>query len=367
MADEPNQPTQNLPPPTPLPTPPSAPNLSNHQLWDLLTKIAQFGIASIFILYLIGYLVWFSYLGTFGIAPDTFLQISFISAAFCYLGYVAVFFIPVILIHTLFRLQIRRHFDKLKSGSYSSLVIIEKGKTKGIYSPQHIIFVYWVSSIYFWQQLYLPTDWEHGNSYNNRFGLYLLIVGLFHLLLRNIWRRECPRAPFYAFLNFAGWLWVYLLMLSLHDCLVSDHISSGFICGTLVFCITLPLIRYEDWIGNIFDYSHLKKPMIIIFILIITLVHISGFGKYQFGSFPRTIGGGMPVVAYLKLNEQDKDIAPILDFPITNDFVGPVAILLQTDEKIFFRMSNNGWKTNSFIGSFQIRNAAVNLIQFIHQ
>src|SRR4051812_41455695 len=50
-----------------------------------LGDAAKYTVLAVFILYVIGFVVWHSYLADFGVSSVAFLQTEYLSAAFCYL------------------------------------------------------------------------------------------------------------------------------------------------------------------------------------------------------------------------------------------------------------------------------------------
>jgi len=51
----------------------------------LFTEATKYTVFGVFALYCIGFIVWHSYLGTFGVSSIGFLQTEYLSAAFCYI------------------------------------------------------------------------------------------------------------------------------------------------------------------------------------------------------------------------------------------------------------------------------------------
>src|SRR5437016_13436115 len=60
----------------------------------MLGEATKYTVLGIFVLYSLGYLIWHSYLGEYGVSSIGFLQTEYLSAAFCYLMLLTVIAVP---------------------------------------------------------------------------------------------------------------------------------------------------------------------------------------------------------------------------------------------------------------------------------
>ena len=73
-------------------------NQSGFELHKNFSEATKYTVFIIFILYSIGFVIWHSYLGKFGVSAIAFLQAEYLAAAFCYLFVLATLSIPPVLL-----------------------------------------------------------------------------------------------------------------------------------------------------------------------------------------------------------------------------------------------------------------------------
>ena len=65
--------------------------------WSFITEAAKVTVFVVFVLYVIGFVIWHSYLGGYGVTAHGLLRTEFISAAICYLLILVAFAGPAML------------------------------------------------------------------------------------------------------------------------------------------------------------------------------------------------------------------------------------------------------------------------------
>src|SRR5258707_2781840 len=107
-AQTPQAPTSVTPTASSSPGPPTTrqtrPPIDIQRLFSTATKYTVFAI---FALYSIGFIIWHSYLATYGVSSVAFLQAEYLAAAFCYLFVLVALAVPPVLLINAFRQNIR--------------------------------------------------------------------------------------------------------------------------------------------------------------------------------------------------------------------------------------------------------------------
>jgi len=110
--------------------------------------------------------------------------------------------------------------------------------------------------------------------------------------------------------------------------------------------------------------SPLVRLVVCIFLGFVFLGNVVMFGVSQFGSLPKTIGGGRPELAMIRFSSSEQNLGSALDLPFTNGFYGPVAILLRSEKEILFVPAKD--LTNAYPQGMQVRSELVDSIRFLN-
>jgi len=112
----------------------------------------------------------------------------------------------------------------------------------------------------------------------------------------------------------------------------------------------------ESWIkSNLF-----VRTLIATTTCLVIIQNVQRFGNSVLGDIPRSVGGGRPENAFVKLGANHTNLIAELNLPTTNVFsntlVGPIAILFRSDKEIIFIEDTAKTFTNI------VTNAVVNVI-----
>lgn len=315
---------------------------------EIATEGTKYTLFVIFALYSIGFIIWHSYLGSYGVSSVAFLQADYLAAAFCYLFLIVTFAVPPFLI--------------LKA-------IQENIKSKGLLGMQSwnnrwilvvIIWYYLASRI---TVVFLPNL----AGFTGR-GLYLFsfwgAIAAVHLMVAlicgvkggalwgrfmegNNWKgsvaqNEFRNSRFYRCVvrhEYFGLYTFSYLMLSL---IFNPNISGKFLASS-VFLYFSVIFSVGYHVSHTWKESSLAMRALIVAVNSLILVsNIQTFAINQFGEIPKSVGGGKPEISYFKFRSDHLDIAKELNIPSASDsglstnIFGPVGILLRSEQEVVF-------------------------------
>jgi hypothetical protein len=329
-----------------VPTPPAA----SGEVHRLLSEAMKYIIVLAFALYCIGFLIWHSYLAKYGVSSVAFLQMEYLSAAFCYLFILITFAVPPLLFIHAVKLNINALGLK-RIGQW------DRG-------------LYWVICIWFYlttrvMNIFLPfageiTTWSL-YSLLSLFGLvtlhliaatFLAIMGggLQRFVYGNTWQ-ETPSARNWKQSNwhkaivrseyYSLYMLLFLILTLCFNPSVNGHFlfSSLFLYGSIAAAVGYN--HSAQWnLSNVF-----MRGLIVVIACLVLISNIQIFARSQFDKIPKSVGGGRLEKAYVKFTQQAADIATLLNLQrvtnysaerLTNGYVGPIAILLRSDKEIIF-------------------------------
>jgi len=302
---------------------------------ELLQDAAKLTFLAAFALYSLGFIIWHAYLADYGVSSLQFLQIDYLSAAFCYLLNLAVFAVPSALIY-------RRFLEAINAHSVPSTDT--KQDANAIRPLNYAISTtfLWIVIIFVFNRIIFP---EGFNSPNSKFLLGAVIatiaIDLLKVFTSYFWKEKrfskyLQKVPPYA------WFFVVFALNMLWN---NPEASKPFLILTL--CL-YPIGDY--YLGNLIDRLEIKYLTLTAWILLVIL-HAAAFGALQFGRISRSWGGGKPEIAYLKFGANHSDMASYLGLkyiegvPPLKGFCGPVSLLLRSDKELVFL--NEADKTTS--------------------
>ena len=316
---------------------------------DALGKIAAVAALVAFLLYVLRFLVWESYLESYGASLSAFLPAQFVAAAISYLYYTAAIAIPVLLLSwqledcvTTWVKPPAAHRHRASRGPVVAAALI----WLVIY-----LYVFLLSPP---GQAYRP-DW-HWNPIAWYYLLLLPLLVAAPLMFIYFWKvKRCKRAASLANCTVATWMWLLkpcvLLIVSAIWATVSiialatmkseaDYpvLEGDFLNRTMAALLVLvPFLYYS---GRLLKWSPVQSSLVGMVVLIIVLFQVRTFGRFQFGHVERGMGGALPETATLTV----KQCVPGL-----NTNVLPSArILLRTENEVVFLYSTNSASRSAY-------------------
>lgn len=307
--------------------------ISKSELQSFFSEATKYTVFGLFVLYSIGFLIWHSYLGNYGVFSFEFLQTEYFSATICYLVFVAMFALPPVLLFS-------RWFGKRELN----------GTTDPIY---FIFFVWYIISQQFIGRFFPGSSVQMSQPALNLMLIFVGVLGCYVTIL------------FIVFLNLhfqwsvsRGWKWSPitihgfvrkwdLITLSMVVILSANFLTIHELSKTflLVTAFLYPMLAYGIG-GNAHDLWHkggtIYKILIFTFCALIVIGNIQLFGAAQFGNISRQMGGGKPETAFVRFASQHLELATSLNIPpatnigVSNGFVGPIEILFRTDKQVTF-------------------------------
>lgn len=306
--------------------------ISKSELQVFFNESVKYTAFGVFALYSIGFLIWHSYLGCYGVFSFDFFQVEYFSAAICYLIFVAMFALPPVLIFN-------RWFGKCEPGE----------AVEPIYS---IFFVWYLISQQFVGRFF-SGPFNHIASPISVFFIVFTCVMLLNVVIL-----------FFAMFNLhfqwtvaRGWKW--------SPAQIRDFVNKWdlfSVCMVGLLCINIfsipelnrffllvtvflyPILAYGigSNVQNLWNKGGAYKLLIVTFCGLVIIGDIQLFGVSQFGQVSRQMGGGKPEMAYVKFDSQHLALPASLNMPVATNvtgisgFFGPVKILFRTDKQIIF-------------------------------
>jgi hypothetical protein len=327
----------------------------------LLTDAAKYTVFAVFVLYSIGFLIWHTYLATYGVSSLAFLQAEYLAAAFCYLFILATFAIPPVLLLKALRQNLQ---EKALSGA--------NAWSKG-WGFVVCVWFYLTSKL---TSVFLPGDHPITKEYltflNVLFmaaGVHLIVILIFTVragLLAKLWSgkkwketqgiREWKASKVYRAVVRSEYWALYVLMYLLSQLYFNPELNGSFLLSSL-FLYTA--IGYS--VGhNVFNVWATSGPMMRVLIVVVNCLvlasNIQSFAAFQFGKIPKSVGGGKPETAYIRFSSQSHELAESLNISSASNyipeigFVGPVGILLRSEKEMIFvkqsDLDSSGYLTN---------------------
>src|ERR1017187_2501440 len=351
MADEPKSPS-----PAPAQEQTSAPLLSpaistgqqqpDFGFHKFIGEAAKYSVYAVFVLYSIGFIIWHSYLGSYGVSSTVFLQAEYLAAAFCYLFILATIAVPPVLL-----------IEGLKRNVKSQGL---RGLTK--WDKSWLLVV----SIWFYLSLRVLNIFLPGLFLTPKGGLAFCILaafGVLHVILYFIcvfkgdfWAvfvhgknaietesvRKWKTSSFYKVIVRSEYIGLYMLALVLIWLVFNPDINGEFLLSTM-FLYAAAMFSVSNNLIETWKNSDLIVRSLLIALVCLTLIsNMQSFAVNQFGKIPKSVGGGKPETAYIKFSPQNSDIAASLNIPaatsggLPNGFAGPIGVLFRSDKEVLF-------------------------------
>jgi hypothetical protein len=314
------------------------------------SNVTKFTVFFAFAIYTIGFIIWQSYLGNFGISLTSFLQTEYISAAFCYiivfscLAYPSLFIITHILL-----VLTKSNYGLLKAKKVSDTINI----------GMLVIFLLIL--------IFIPLEniWKGFDTFPlNHFASGYVLSILVGFILAKLSKNKTKYRLLFGFYN-TKILDVYFTILFILIIIVDKDIDKLFILYSLMAAALISLLSFKE------AYKDLPTSHKVLYIFIISLAFLGNiiyFGKYQFQHIPKQVGGGRPETAFLEFSTEHKELAESINIPPsgTNNagqLYGPVAILLRSDSEIIFININNSNRIVDSTSSISGTNAIAKEVQ----
>jgi hypothetical protein len=355
MADE----NQSAPPdqPFPIPSSPSLPNATATQqqivteLHKFFGEATKYTVFAIFALYSIGFIIWHSYLGSYGVSSIAFLQAEYLAAAFCYLFILATFAVPPILLAKAVGRNIKeKGFRRIKEWDKGWVIVVSlwsylSSKALSVFLPKsqaafskHFIFIEVLAGIAAFHLLLCMTFAafvfiRNGHLKEFLFGQKERTAGS-----KYNWRQS----KFYKIAINSEYISFYLLAFLLLELIFNSEVDGAFLFSTM----TLYLAASGSIVVNLPNTwktsGAMMRTLIFVASCLLLVSNIQLFSTSQFGKIPKSVGGGKPETAYFKFSPQHLDVAASMNIPtatnigLSSEFMGPVGLLLRSEKEIIF-------------------------------
>lgn len=281
-----------------------------------LVEISQYAILALFIMYALGFIIWRSYLASYGISSVGFFQVEYISAAMCYLVIIFVFSIcPCALLN----------------------LIISESNGQPIKKESALqLFILWSAIFFFTKTLYFPK---------------VIFVDSYLLIwLSFVWLFFCQilfklkKSPKFLTPKIAS---LILLSSSCAFIVLSEVIKKNSSLHVLIFHAPFLVLLSDCTMGAAFSQSWNKmgrqaKSLVAIICVLFFIELLQFFSSIHYPNIPRHLGGGKPDIAFVKFSKESEHLAfsfglvAAANHPQLNGFWGPITVLLKTDSEILF-------------------------------
>jgi hypothetical protein len=338
-------------------TPPQPPvPLQHKSRWilvdwkTLLTEATKIGFLALVVLYSIGFIIWHSYLAKFGVSSVAFLQTEYIAAAICYLFLLIAFAVPPVILFEI--IQKRRKLNAPKDAVFFFAVLWTLGMGQ-------------VSPLFF---AYSSNDNKKPQLAAN----ILICIGIVHFIASLILRKcaSLKERRISKFISHGDWFPVYLMALVVIGLIYNPAVNGGFVfsCCFLYVTAMYNFAKHPFVSQRIIENPSIKL-LIGTFVILLLINNIGLFGARQFGLIPKSMGGGKPEMAMIRLAEGDAGLVAFLVNSTNtngNRIIGPVALLLRTDKEVIFIDGKDVTKTN-YVSAKQIRADLIQAINYTNQ
>jgi hypothetical protein len=332
-----------------------------------------------FALYSTGFLIWHFYLSTFGIAAVGFLQVEYISAAFCFLFIFFGLSVPPYLFFTIF-----------------GKTALSSGGLFNIHQWNDKTYAYTLTIWYFLNdrliKVFLPSSQLSKNGSTITMCLFLLLIlhvcfGIYLATKAGDFKRlangnnailsedniNFKKSKLFKYGSPSTYIPLYFGLLTFVNLFCNSEIDKSFLFITILFWFgasTEPGVDLKEfWPKSGF----LLRSMLCIGIFLSFLTYVRIFSVNQFGKIPKSVGGGKPEIVYLALSKQNVEFAKSMNLRevktphSTNSLFGPVGILLKNDGDYTFLDYSDAidspYFTNSFHFTFITNVAKITLTQ----
>jgi len=312
----------------------------------VLEEPTKYILVLLFILYFIGFTIWYFYLGNNGVANIGFLKTEYISASICYVFILASVSVPPFLILNFLIKDLSQHgvnnFNKWsKYWFYAAFV--------WYYLTSNITAVFFPDGkinetggvIQIIMGILLGVHLISGGFLLTKSGFFrILYSGNRESLSESNIKWKNKRAT--KILCHIEYFAIYFLVLTLIQLVFNTAMSFRFIISAMLFWISIEF-TFGVKLKNIVEIPNKAiRALIPISIILFLIINIRVFSTLQFGAIPKSVGGGMPESAYLQISSKNKEVAESLNLTIpqcsnqSNSVYGPVGILLRSDQEILF-------------------------------
>jgi hypothetical protein len=315
--------------------PPTTRRSPDSDLRQLFGEAAKYTVFAAFASYVFGFVIWHSYLGSFGVSSVGFLQTEYFSAAICYIVVTVSLGVPPAL------LLARMHSSLRETPERQA----EQNKSR---DAIHVVLFAWFAVSNQLMRVLFPSD--QLDAFSHVVPLQIVLVGVALIYF------GVQMAAFLTFMK-SKTEQSRKLYENLRKVDVSTYALAGY--GLVILLSTTGLNKlfflYTTFIYSLFSYnfgvnvralfftaSRPLKVVVATFFGLMFVTHLQMFGASQFGKIPRQVGGGKPETAYLKFGTNQMELVSSLNLPIITNlpilkgFVGPISILLKSDKEIVF-------------------------------
>lgn len=284
--------------------------LESGRLLSALTTITKFGVFGLFSLYICGFIIWNAHLSLFGVSPQSFLQLEFLSASICFLVVTGVIAIPPAAI-------LATAFSNEKTTT----------NTESIFKAMAIIWFLIIEAI---SRTFFPTEpvvWIRAASVGFVICSFVVNIG------SGILTKKFPTNRPLRFLSWPVTLWLFIMGFTLLGFCSRPGVNFLFVDGIIVFCFAT--VFAARMLQNYWQRAPIIiRTLCVILLAVCSLGIVETFGRRQFRFIPKTFGGGQPDLAWLKLSPNATNLAAVTGITISNGLFGPVAILMQSDKSL---------------------------------
>ena len=291
------------------------------ELYKFFNEATKYTVLAVFVLYSLGFIIWHSYLGSYGLSSVEFLQTEYLSAAFCYLFVLCGFALPPAILF-------ERWISKNKKEEYSHTI-------------PDLIFIWYLFSTRLLSSFFPdpnPSPIPDKFFYS---GLIFICVYVIVLIVCSVKYQDTKTFKILKRINVPT---VFLVIYAMLFLFLNHEVDKFFLIFSLILYVVLINAGGKD-IRKLWGQTSAHFLFRILLLGITTLVLIANaerFGSSQFEKIPRQLGGGKPEMAFIKFSSQHPELAASFklstpaDSDVPDAFVGPIAILLRTDKEIIF-------------------------------
>lgn len=287
-------------------------------LYRIAATAGSLGIVTLAIAYILGYVVWNSYLGKYGLHLDDFLRLEYLSGAVCYLLFSFIWGLPVLY------LALYIHFGK-------------SANLGPLHKTMMIPWLYLVleSMLFFSLSGSKPATLTY---YEPR--ALILEIGLIHLVIFGLFKKRLQNSSVGRVVSWGGWwplyglLFVVALLIAAPNANLDFILSYGATAGTISYFAN---INREAWQNHKF----VVNISITVCAFLILLNNAKEFGDKQFALIPKQDGGGFPERARLLATPSARSSFESLNLhPDSVGWVGPIRILARTEKDTYILGDN---------------------------
>jgi hypothetical protein len=278
-------------------------------------EATKYTVFAAFGLYVIGFVIWHSYLSTYSVSSVDLFQTEYFSAALSYFLLIACFAVP-------------------------PLVIWERWLTEDEKHPMsYLAYVWYLISMRVIEMYFPNTKASEVRFYYITIGIGIVLTYVVGMVLTK--KKWGNTKGYKKLLDWDIWS-IYLIGFIVIALFTNPDVNKMFVVSGVLLFSLLPYHTAKD-IRKVWGKAGYKLRFLLLTLMsLLILANVQLYGVNQFGKIPRQVGGGRPEAAYLGFSPEHIALATTMGLQrqanatLGTNFYGPVSILLRTEMELVF-------------------------------